>query len=113
MNGYAQGLGDREKIRQKWSNSLSGRHRPKNRTVPAHYDPPHSSPESKPPTMTETDRRVALITGITGQDGSYLAEFLLAKGLYRDTVENREKIGGARSWADAVTEGRSSPISGE
>ena len=25
-------------------------------------------------------RRVALITGITGQDGSYLAEFLLAKG---------------------------------
>ena len=28
-------------------------------------------------------------------------------------VENREKIGGARSWADAVTEGRSSPISGE
>ena len=26
-----------------------------------------------------TDRK-ALITGITGQDGSYLAEFLLAKG---------------------------------
>ena len=25
-------------------------------------------------------RRVALITGITGQDGSYLAEFLLEKG---------------------------------
>jgi GDPmannose 4,6-dehydratase len=25
-------------------------------------------------------RRKALITGITGQDGSYLAEFLLAKG---------------------------------
>ena len=24
--------------------------------------------------------KVALITGITGQDGSYLAEFLLAKG---------------------------------
>ena len=23
---------------------------------------------------------IALITGITGQDGSYLAEFLLAKG---------------------------------
>ena len=23
----------------------------------------------------------ALVTGITGQDGSYLAEFLLAKGL--------------------------------
>eukprot|EP01112_Ceratiomyxa_fruticulosa_P006842 TRINITY_DN1774_c0_g1_i2.p1 TRINITY_DN1774_c0_g1~~TRINITY_DN1774_c0_g1_i2.p1 ORF type:complete len:358 (-),score=56.39 TRINITY_DN1774_c0_g1_i2:131-1204(-) len=30
--------------------------------------------------MTTTDtRKVALITGITGQDGSYLAEFLLAK----------------------------------
>ena len=27
-----------------------------------------------------TDRKVALITGITGQDGSYLAEQLLAKG---------------------------------
>ena len=27
-----------------------------------------------------TDRRSALITGITGQDGSYLAELLLEKG---------------------------------
>ena len=26
------------------------------------------------------NRKLALITGITGQDGSYLAEFLLAKG---------------------------------
>uniref|UniRef100_A0A0P4XZ90 GDP-mannose 4,6-dehydratase n=1 Tax=Daphnia magna TaxID=35525 RepID=A0A0P4XZ90_9CRUS len=26
------------------------------------------------------DKKIALITGITGQDGSYLAEFLLAKG---------------------------------
>lgn len=26
------------------------------------------------------ERKVALITGITGQDGSYLAEFLLEKG---------------------------------
>jgi hypothetical protein len=25
--------------------------------------------------------KVALITGVTGQDGSYLAEFLLEKGL--------------------------------
>lgn len=30
----------------------------------------------------EQDRKVALITGITGQDGSYLAEFLLEKGYY-------------------------------
>ncbi len=29
---------------------------------------------------TETKRNVALITGITGQDGSFLAEFLLEKG---------------------------------
>ncbi len=28
----------------------------------------------------ETERKRALITGVTGQDGSYLAEFLLAKG---------------------------------
>ena len=26
------------------------------------------------------NRKVALITGITGQDGSYLAELLLSKG---------------------------------
>ena len=30
--------------------------------------------------MTESPRKRALITGITGQDGSYLAELLLAKG---------------------------------
>lgn len=26
------------------------------------------------------EQKIALITGITGQDGSYLAEFLLKKG---------------------------------
>ena len=30
--------------------------------------------------MSDPKRKVALITGITGQDGSYLTEFLLAKG---------------------------------
>lgn len=30
--------------------------------------------------MTESGQKVALITGITGQDGSYLGEFLLSKG---------------------------------
>ena len=30
--------------------------------------------------MTNVDEKIALITGITGQDGSYLAEFLLEKG---------------------------------
>jgi GDPmannose 4,6-dehydratase len=29
--------------------------------------------------MTEEKQKVALITGITGQDGSYLTEFLLEK----------------------------------
>jgi len=45
-----------------------------------------------------TDRRVALITGITGQDGSYLAELLLAKGyevhglVRRSSSFNTERI---------------------
>ncbi len=30
--------------------------------------------------IQQQDRKVALITGITGQDGSYLAEFLIGKG---------------------------------
>jgi GDPmannose 4,6-dehydratase len=30
--------------------------------------------------MSHSGRKVALITGVTGQDGAYLAEFLLAKG---------------------------------
>ena len=34
--------------------------------------------------------KVALITGITGQDGSYLAEFLLEKG-YEVHGEHRAK----------------------
>ena len=43
-------------------------------------------------------KKVALITGITGQDGSYLAEFLLAKGydvhgtIRRSSVDYRERI---------------------
>ncbi len=43
-------------------------------------------------------KRTALITGITGQDGSYLAEFLLEKGYHvvgmvrRSSVENFERI---------------------
>lgn len=47
-------------------------------------------------------QKVALITGITGQDGSYLAEFLLSKGyrvsgmVRRASVENFERIGHIR-----------------
>lgn len=36
-----------------------------------------------------TKPRVALITGITGQDGSYLAEFLLAKGYIVHGIKRR------------------------
>ncbi len=32
------------------------------------------------PTILNPVRKIALITGITGQDGSYLAEFLIKKG---------------------------------
>ena len=45
-----------------------------------------------------TKRNVALITGVTGQDGSYLSEFLLSKGyevhgiIRRSSVDFRERI---------------------
>ena len=48
-------------------------------------------------------QKVALITGITGQDGSYLAEFLLSKGyrvcgmVRRASVENFERINHIRN----------------
>lgn len=35
---------------------------------------------SLPPTINSTPQKVALITGITGQDGSYLSELLISKG---------------------------------
>lgn len=39
--------------------------------------------------MTSLRRKVALITGITGQDGSYLAELLLAKGYLVHGIKRR------------------------
>lgn len=48
--------------------------------------------------MTEQQRKVALITGITGQDGSYLAELLLSKSyqvnglMRRSSSFNTERI---------------------
>ena len=39
--------------------------------------------------MTASPQKVALITGITGQDGSYLAEFLLAKGYIVHGIKRR------------------------
>ncbi|MEN9479190.1 MAG: hypothetical protein RLZZ298_585 [Pseudomonadota bacterium] len=38
---------------------------------------------------TQTTQKVALITGITGQDGSYLAEFLLEKGYIVHGIKRR------------------------
>lgn len=39
--------------------------------------------------MTKTDRKVALITGVTGQDGAYLARILLDKGYTVHGVKRR------------------------
>lgn len=39
--------------------------------------------------MDRNDRKVALITGITGQDGAYLAEFLLKKGYSVHGIKRR------------------------
>ena len=40
----------------------------------------------------EPDRKVALITGVTGQDGAYLAEFLLKKGYVVHGVKRRTSL---------------------
>src|SRR5574344_396593 len=40
----------------------------------------------------KSNRKVALITGITGQDGSYLAEFLLKKGYIVHGIKRRSSL---------------------
>ncbi|NLC28054.1 MAG: NAD-dependent epimerase/dehydratase family protein, partial [Campylobacteraceae bacterium] len=45
-----------------------------------------------PQPTTNTSKRVALITGITGQDGSYLAEFLLKKGYIVHGIKRRSSL---------------------
>ncbi|MBD3792388.1 MAG: GDP-mannose 4,6-dehydratase [Campylobacterales bacterium] len=42
--------------------------------------------------MTKEQPKVALITGITGQDGSYLAEFLLKKGYIVHGIKRRSSL---------------------
>ena len=42
--------------------------------------------------MVEENKKVALITGITGQDGSYLAEFLLKKGYEVHGIKRRSSL---------------------
>jgi GDPmannose 4,6-dehydratase len=39
-----------------------------------------------------TDKKVALITGVTGQDGAYLAEFLLKKGYEVHGIKRRSSL---------------------
>lgn len=57
------------------------------------------APKPKPGPVTGQPRRTAVITGITGQDGSYLAELLLAKGyevvgvVRRTSHDSYERIG--------------------
>ena len=42
--------------------------------------------------MSDSKQKVALITGVTGQDGSYLAEFLLAKGYLVHGIKRRASL---------------------
>ena len=42
--------------------------------------------------MTSIQPKVALITGVTGQDGAYLAEFLLAKGYTVHGIKRRTSL---------------------
>jgi GDPmannose 4,6-dehydratase len=42
--------------------------------------------------MTTTTQKIALITGITGQDGAYLAEFLLKKGYVVHGIKRRASL---------------------
>ena len=42
--------------------------------------------------MSQNQQKVALITGVTGQDGSYLAEFLLGKGYIVHGIKRRTSL---------------------
>ncbi len=55
---------------------------------PAPKPRPTSAPKTSPQASAQRPR-VALITGITGQDGAYLAEFLLQKGYIVHGVKRR------------------------
>jgi GDPmannose 4,6-dehydratase len=46
-----------------------------------------------------TPQKTALITGVTGQDGSCLAEFLLDKGYIVHGIKAKEKLG----WVPEIT----------
>jgi GDPmannose 4,6-dehydratase len=48
--------------------------------------------DQKQDSMNAPNQKVALVTGITGQDGSYLAEFLLAKGYLVHGIKRRASL---------------------
>jgi GDPmannose 4,6-dehydratase len=69
---------------------------------------PASKAAPTPAPMNPTTPKRALITGITGQDGSYLAEFLLSKGyevfglVRRSSNVNFDRIAGIRDRLSVV-----------
>jgi GDPmannose 4,6-dehydratase len=42
--------------------------------------------------LPASNGKVALLTGVTGQDGSYLAEFLLGKGYVVHGIKRRTSL---------------------
>ena len=50
------------------------------------------APTQSHPMKNDNTQKVALITGITGQDGSYLAELLLAKGYVVHGIKRRASL---------------------
>lgn len=69
--------------------------------VPTGAETTTAPKEYKSGAMNETDgdgnrdRKVAFITGVTGQDGSYLVELLLSKGAYVVCSSSRARAEGA------------------
>ena len=65
--------------------------------------------------MSHSERRTALITGATGQDGSYLAELLLGRGYRvvaasrRDAAAHRPRLGDRTDAVESVTIDLSDP----
>ena len=60
----------------------------------------------QPPVTLRRVTRTALITGITGQDGSYLAELLLEKGYQVVGMTRRSstrRTSASRTWSTAST----------
>ncbi len=60
--------------------------------LPTPHSPLPTSQEAHSPLPTPHSPKVALITGITGQDGAYLAEFLLGKGYEVHGIKRRTSL---------------------